>query len=225
MEPRADKEPFAIDRAMEALREVTATLPKAGLFLLQDEGYGTPFEILIACILSIRTLDETMLAVARRLFACAHTPEQVAALPLDELDGLIASCTFHEGKARQIHAIAQTCVEQYGNALPCDESVLLGLTGVGPKCAGLTLGIACGEPHIGVDVHVHRVVNRWGYVKTKTPEQTLLALEKILPRAYWIELNRTGMPFGKLVCTGTRPFCSTCPLLPMCPQIGITTHR
>jgi len=103
--------------------------------------------------------------------------------------------------------------------------VLLDLPGVGPKCANLVLGIAAGRPCISVDVHVHRVVNRWGLVQTTTPERTMAALEEQLPRRLWVETNELLMPFGKHVCTGTSPHCSTCPVLDMCRQVGVTTHR
>jgi endonuclease-3 len=96
---------------------------------------------------------------------------------------------------------------------------------VGIKCANLVLGIACGQPRIAVDIHVHRVTNRWGYVATATPEQTTVALEAVLPRDYWIEINRLLVPFGKHVCTGNLPRCSTCPVLDMCRTIGVTKHR
>jgi endonuclease III len=103
--------------------------------------------------------------------------------------------------------------------------MLLSLHGVGPKCASLVLGIACGEPRIGVDVHVHRVVNRWGYIEAATPEKTMAALLERLPRKYWIELNSLLVPFGKHICTGRAPKCSTCPVLQWCAQVGVTTHR
>ncbi len=103
--------------------------------------------------------------------------------------------------------------------------MLLSFPGVGPKCANLVLGIACGEPRIGVDIHVHRVTNRWGYVAATTPEKTMAALEAKLPRKYWVEINRLLVPFGKHVCTGVRPKRSTCPVLEMCRQVGVTEHR
>ena len=152
-------------------------------------------------------------------------PAQLAALSVEEIDALITPCTFHDSKARQLHVIATRIVNEYGGELPCDRDLLLSFAGVGPKCANLVMGIACGEPFIGVDIHVHRVTNRWGYVQTKTPEATLAALEAKLPRPHWIELNRLVMPFGKFICTGTRPHCSACPLLPMCPQIGVVNPR
>src|SRR5205807_2087693 len=106
-----------------------------------------------------------------------------------------------------------------------DFEALTSLRGVGPKCANLVLGIVGGQAAIGVDIHVHRVTNRWGYVQAKTPERTMAELQKKLPKRYWIELNALLVPFGKHICTGTAPRCSTCPLLSMCRQIGVTAHR
>jgi endonuclease-3 len=219
------KRRFDIEVAIERLREAVAPYPKAALFELAGEEYTSVFEILAACILSIRTRDETTLPVARRLFARARTPAAMAKLSPEEIDELIASCTFHEPKARQIHDIARRAVEEFGGVVPCDEEVLLSFRGVGPKCANLVLGIACGHGSIGVDVHVHRVTNRWGYVAAKTPEKTMAELEKKLPRDYWVEINALLVPFGKHICTGHLPKCSTCPLLEMCRQVGVEAHR
>jgi endonuclease-3 len=102
---------------------------------------------------------------------------------------------------------------------------LTAFAGVGPKCANLALGIACGEARISVDVHVHRVTNRWGIVATRTPEETMAALRAVLPDRYYVEINRRLVPFGKHVCTGVRPRCSTCPVLEFCRQVGVTDHR
>ncbi len=114
--------------------------------------------------------------------------------------------------------------EQSGD-LPCDREIMLSFAGVGPKCANLALGIACGQPVISVDIHVHRVTNRWGYVGATSPERTMLALEAILPPAYWLAINELLVPFGKHVCTGVRPRCSTCPVRDMCQRVGVTDHR
>lgn len=222
---RRGKRPFDIEAAIPLLRETVAPYPKAALFELAAEGYGSVFEILVACIISIRTRDETTLPVARGLFARARTPAEVAALSEKEIDRLIGSCTFHEPKARTIRTIARIAVAEHGGELPCDAEVLQSFRGVGPKCAALTVGIACGQSSIGVDVHVHRVTNRWGYVQTTTPEKTMAALQEKLPRDYWVEINALLVPFGKHVCTGVRPKCSTCPLLSMCRQVGVTSHR
>jgi endonuclease-3 len=200
--------------------------PKAVLFELAERGYGSPFEILVACVITIRTLEEVSLPTALRLFDVAKTPAAMAALAPARIDELIHACTFHGPKSRTIHAIARRALSEFGGKLPCDFDTLTSFAGVGPKCANLVLGIACGQPNgIPVDIHVHRVTNRWGYVSTKTPEKTMAALEQKLPRRYWLEINRVAVPFGKYVCTGKLPKCSTCPVLRYCRQIGVTTHR
>jgi endonuclease III len=228
MDVAALPHPPPIDDIHEAMRIVTEAvrdMPKPSMFQLFDEGFSTPFEQLIACIISIRTLEETSLPVSRRLFAVARTPDQVAALPVPELEELITPATFPEPKAANIHAIAVRVRDEFGGALPCDGAVMQEFTGVGPKCANLALGIACGQPTIPVDIHVHRVVNRWGYVRAKTPEQTLKALEPKLPMEYRPAINRLLLPFGKYICTGGTPRCLACPLIDICPKIGVTKAR
>jgi endonuclease-3 len=210
---------------MRLIAEAVAPYPKAAMFELAELGYDSPFEQLIACIISIRTRDEESLPIARRLFEQARTPAEIAQLAPEAIDRLISPSTFHERKAYQIQTIARQVVEQHGGELPCDEAVLLSFAGVGPKCAHLALGIACGQPWISVDIHVHRVTNRWGYVAAATPEQTMVELEGKLPREYWVEINRLLVPFGKHICTGQSPRCSTCPVLAMCRQVGVTRHR
>jgi endonuclease-3 len=222
---KSGKQPFDIDKVMRRVGRAVEPLPKAAMFELASEGHDSVFELLVSCIISIRTFDEVMLPVARKFFARARTPLEVTNLSVEEIDGLIKQSTFHENKARQILDIARRAVEEFGNALPCDESVLLSFKGVGPKCTNLVLGIACNAARIGVDIHVHRVTNRWGYVETRTPEKTMAALEKKLPATYWVEINRVLVPFGKHICTGTRPRCSTCPVLDMCEQVGVVSPR
>jgi endonuclease-3 len=221
------KKAFDIDVAVDRIRRAIAEtgVADAAMFALATEGYTSLFEQLVACIISIRTYDETMLIAARRLFAKARTPAAVAALPVRSIDALIRQSAFHEAKAAQIREIAKRTVTEFGGVLPCSADVLTSFKGVGPKCANLSLGIACGESRIGVDVHVWRVTNRWGYVAAPTPEQTMLALERKLPKQYWVEINRLLVPFGKHVCTGRLPKCSTCPVLEMCKQVGVTEHR
>ncbi len=228
MDVAALPHPPPIDDIHEAMRIVTEAvrdMPKPSMFQLFDEGFSTQFEQLIACIISIRTLEETSLPVSRRLFAVAQTPDQVAALPVPELEELITPATFPEPKAANIHAIAVRVRDEFGGALPCDGAVMQEFTGVGPKCANLALGIACGQPTIPVDIHVHRVINRWGYVRAKTPEQTLKALEPKLPMEYRPSINRLLLPFGKYICTGGTPRCLACPLIDICPKIGVVKAR
>jgi len=221
----AGKVPFDVDVAMERLQDFVRAFPAPSMFQLAEEGYSSPFEQLVACIISIRTLEETSLPVSRRLFEAARTPEAMRSLSVAEIERLIHQSTFADRKAIQIREIAQSVAERYGGNLPCDDAVMQSFAGVGPKCANLARGIACGHPTIPVDIHVHRVVNRWGYVRTKTPEQTLVALEAVLPERWRPAINRILMPFGKYHCTGVRPKCSTCPVLDMCRQVGVTSHR
>jgi len=220
-----EKKPMDIGLTLSRIQTAVEPWPKAALFQLAEEGFTSAFEQLVACMISIRTFDEVTLPVSRKLFERARAPAEIGALSYEELDALIKPSTFHERKASQILTIARRVVDEFHGTLPCDREVLLSFAGVGPKCANLVLGIACGEPFISVDIHVHRVAGRWGYVHASTPEKTLVALEAKLPRPYWIEINRLLVPFGKHICTGKLPHCSTCPVLDMCQQVGVTTHR
>lgn len=222
-----NKEPFDIDRAIAAVRGAVEPYPPAALFELYDEGFVSLFEILVACLISIRTRDEVMIVIARRFFERARTPEAVAALEAEEIVELLNGSQFPGPKAKQILGIARSAVEN-GGELPCDYERLLELSGVGPKCANLSLGIACGAasaPHVGVDIHVHRVTNRWGYVEASSPEATMTALDSVLPKKYKVEINKLLVPFGKHICTGVRPHCSECPVLSMCRQVGVVNPR
>jgi endonuclease-3 len=195
------------------------------MFELRDRGYASPFEQLVGSLVSARTRDETTVAVSERLFAEARTPAALAALDEAALVRLLRGATFPEPKARSLKAIAGMLLAEHGGRVPEDAAALMALPGVGPKIAALTLAVGFGRPAIAVDIHVHRVTNRWGYVATPTPERTMAALEKQLPRRYWIEINERLVPFGKAVCTGVRPRCPTCPLLSMCRQVGVTATR
>ncbi|MCO5177470.1 MAG: endonuclease III [Thermomicrobiales bacterium] len=219
------KQAFDIDDVMLRLAQAVEPYPKAALFELAGRGYTSPFEQLVACMISIRTRDETTLPVAEALFQQARTPYAMLQLGVATVERLISRATFHESKARQIVQIAQRVIDEFGGEVPCDDEQLQTFPGVGPKCAYLVLGIACDAPRVSADIHVHRVTNRWGYVQTRTPEQTMVVLEEKLPRKYWLEINRLLVPFGKHICTGNLPRCSTCPLLDVCQQVGVTAHR
>ena len=210
---------------MRRIRVAVAEHADAAMFELAERGFKSVFQQLVACIISIRTLDEVSLPVAIKLLERAPTPEQMAKFSAAQIDALIRTSSFHEAKAAQIRDIARRTVDEFGGELPCDVDVLTSFRGVGPKCANLTMGVACGAERISVDIHVHRVTNRWGYVATSSPERTMVALEAKLPRRYWIEINRLLVPFGKHICTGVRPKCSTCPVLEYCRQVGVTEHR
>ena len=219
------KRAFDIGAVMRRVERAVAGLPKAALFELAEAGHRSVFEQVAACIISVRTRDETTLAAAARLFEAARTPAAAVRLGVAGLDARIRTCAFHERKAAQIHEIARRALEDHDGNLPCDEKLLRSLPGVGAKCANLVLAIACGQRRIAVDVHVHRVTNRWGYVRTSRPEATLEALEAKLPRRYWVAINRVLVPFGKHICTGRLPHCSTCPVLEYCRQVGVRAHR
>ena len=219
------KRPFNIDVVVRRIRREVAQFKDAAMFDLRSHGYTTIFQQLVACIISIRTYDEVSLPVSIALLKRASTPEAMAKLTERQIDALIAKSTFHESKARDIREIARRTVSEFGGELPADAEVLMSFRGVGPKCANLALGVAANQEHISVDVHVARVTGRWGYVKIGSPDAVRRQLEEKLPRKYWIEINRLLVPFGKHICTGVRPKCSTCPVLEYCRQVGVTTIR
>lgn len=194
------------------------------MFELYERGYTSLFEQLISCIISIRTLDETTIPVSERLFTVARTPKELLKLTPQKLEDILHGSTFPGQKAYTMLGVAKAAIEEHGGELPADFETLINLKGVGPKCANLALGVAAKKSAISVDVHVHRVVNRWGYVQTKTPEQTLEVLETLVPQKMWIDINRLLMPFGKNICTGRLPRCSICPVLEYCQQVGVTKH-
>ncbi|RUQ62533.1 endonuclease III [Azospirillum doebereinerae] len=195
------------------------------MFDLRDRGYRSPFEQLVASLISARTRDETTLVVSERLFAVARTPDAMAELPEERLIALLRGATFPEPKARDILALSRRILDEHHGSVPGTPDALMTFHGVGPKIAALTLAVGFGIPALAVDIHVHRIVNRWGYVAARTPERTMTALLGVLPRHYWVEINERLVPFGKWVCTGERPHCSTCPLRDLCERVGVTESR
>jgi endonuclease-3 len=163
--------------------------------------------------------------MAQQLFARARTPAEMVELDINEIDALISKAGFHLVKSEQINTMARLIAEEYDGELPCSFEVMTSFPGIGPKCANLALGIACNQMRIGVDIHVHRITNRWGYVRTPDPDATRAALESKLPQRYWIDINALLVPFGKHICTPVSPKCSSCPLLDMCEQRGVTSSR
>ena len=219
-----DKKPYDLADMLRRIEKAIKPFPKAAMFELRERGYTTIFEQLVSCIISIRTLDETTIPLTEKLLARARTPKEMLKLTPKEIEGLLVGSQYPGQKAYTILGIAQAAVEEYGGELPADFDKLTALKGVGPKCANLALGVTTGEAGISVDVHVHRVVNRWGMIQTKTPEKTMVALEDIVPKKKWVDINRLLMPFGKHICKMI-PLCSTCPVLEYCRQVGVTKHR
>ena len=219
------KLPFNLTVVLKRIEKAVASYPKAAMFELYERGYTSLFEQLISCIISIRTLDETTIPLSEKLFSIARTPGELLELSPQKLEDLLRGSQYPGQKAYTMLGIAKAALDEYGGDIPADYEKLTALKGVGPKCANLALGVASGHPGISVDVHVHRVTNRWGFVQTKTPELTMQALEQNVPKKKWIDINRLLMPFGKHICTSKLPYCSTCPVLEFCRQIGVTTHR
>ncbi len=216
---------FPVHSVLERCAAAVANKAPAAMFGLRDEGYNSLYEQLVSSLISVRTYDETSTAVSRRLFSRARTPEIMIELEPGELIALIAEATFAPAKADNILALSRSIVDDYGGETPADYDKLIAFRGVGPKVASLALGVALNHPIIAVDIHVHRITNRWGYVATSTPDKTRDALSRKLPHDLWIEINRVLVPFGKHVCTGTRPKCSTCPVREDCAQVGVTSSR
>jgi endonuclease III len=185
----------------------------------------TPFTILISCLLSLRTQDKTTDAASRRLFALAKTPERMIRLPVAVIRNSIYPVGFYRTKTRHIKEICEILTERYNGKVPDTFEELLELPGVGRKTANLVVTEGFGKPGICVDTHVHRITNRWGYVRTKTPEETEMALRKKLPQKYWIKINEWLVTYGQNLCKPVSPLCSQCRLRPWCPRRGITHSR
>ena len=219
------KKPFNLSIVLKRIEKAIRPYPKAAMFELFERGYTTLFEQLISCIISVRTLDETTIPVSEKLFKLARTPTEFLELSPKGLEKILHGATFPLQKAYTIIGISKAAIEQFNGELPAEFEKLIELKGVGPKCANLALGVAHKQAAISVDVHVHRVTNRWGFIQTSSPEQTMLQLEQKVSKQKWIDINRLLMPFGKHICTGRLPHCSTCPVLEYCRQIGVTSHR
>ncbi|MEX8545958.1 MAG: endonuclease III [Mucilaginibacter sp.] len=219
------KLPFNLETVLTRIEQAIAKYPKAAMFELYERGYTSLFEQLVSCIISVRTMDETTIPVSLRLFDQARTPQAMLLLSAEKLAQLLYGSSFPGQKAETMLGIAKIVVEKYNGELPANFDDLIALKGVGPKCANLALGVAAKLSAISVDIHVHRVVNRWGITQTAQPEQTMVFLQKNIPQEKWIDVNRLLMPFGKHICTGVLPHCSTCPVLEYCEQVGVGKHR
>ncbi len=193
--------------------------------VVAKESNRDPFRILISCLLSLRTKDQTTSEASRRLFALADRPDRLAQVPLKRIERAIYPVGFYRAKAKAIHQICRRLLDVYGGAVPDSIEELLTLPGVGRKTANLVVTVGYGKPGICVDIHVHRISNRWGYVKTRTPEETEQALRKKLPPRYWITFNDLLVPYGQNLCQPVSPFCSRCKLTDLCRRVGVTRSR
>jgi endonuclease-3 len=217
------KQRFSIEKAIKLIRQAADEWHVP--YLSQPHVRRDAFKTLVACIMSLRTKDETTDVAAERLFSTASTPESVAAIGEKRLAKLIYPVGFYNQKAKQIIKLCTRLVNDYNSNVPDSLEELLTFDGVGRKTANLVITEAFGKPGICVDTHVHRICNRWGYVSTKTPDQTELALREKLPKKYWLEINRLLVAYGKRRCTPVSPRCSECALQDMCPRKGVERSR
>jgi len=184
-----------------------------------------PFTTLISCLLSLRTRDETTRGASERLFRLARTPEQLLALSPSAIEQAIYPVSFYRNKTRILRSVCRTLIERYAGRVPNALDELLTIKGVGRKTANLVVTLAFRKAGICVDTHVHRISNRWGYVTTNTPEDTELALRRILPRRYWRIYNDVLVAFGQHLCHPTSPWCSRCPIERSCAKRGVRRRR
>lgn len=211
----------------QAVRILRREVPKwdTPVVTLMAETYESPFRVLISCILSLRTQDATTAKASHRLFAVADSPQAMVKLTAKKIARLIYPVGFYKTKALNILEMCQTMIDQYDGRVPDDIDELLKFKGVGRKTANLVVTLGYNKPGICVDTHVHRISNRWGYIKTATPEKTEIALRAKLPNRYWIEYNNLLVNFGQHLCRPISPLCSECPVKKYCRQIGVGVRR
>jgi endonuclease III len=184
-----------------------------------------PFAVLISCIISLRTRDDVTESASARLFALAKSPAELLKLSDKKIEKAIYPSAFFRNKTKSIKEMCKVLVKVYSGKVPDRLEELLKLKGVGRKTANLTLTLGHNKLGICVDIHVHRICNRLGYVKTESPDETEMVLRKILPKRYWKGFNDLLVSFGQNLCKPVSPFCSSCRILQICPQIGVTRHR
>ncbi len=198
------------------------TLPSVSDLARRDRD---PFRILVSTIISLRTKDEVTEAASERLFKVAGTPATLARTDLRRIERAIFPAGFYRTKARTLRDVARRLEAEFGGRVPDDMDTLLTFKGVGRKTAALVVSLGYGRPAICVDTHVHRISNRLGWVKTRTPDQTEQALMQVVAKRYWIGINETMVGFGQKVCMPVSPKCSACPLAKDCPRIGVKRSR
>jgi len=183
------------------------------------------FKILMSCLLSLRTKDSNTESVSDKLFKVADKPEQIAKIPIKKLEKLIYSSGHYHKKAKTLKHVSKVLLKEYNGKVPNDKEKLMEIKGIGPKTANIVLCFAFGQCVLPIDTHCHRIPNRLGWIKTKTPEQTELALSKILQKKYWREFNGIFVLFGKTICLPISPLCSKCPINKYCKRIGVKKSR
>jgi len=192
-----------------------ANLPQTE-FVKMMEDFKDPFKVLICCILSLRTNDKTTYPCSLRMLELGTTPKDFLSIDVDTLAKAIYPVGFYKNKAQQILDISKELVEKFDSKVPNTIEELIKFKGVGRKTANLVIAKGFGEPAICVDVHVHRISNRLGWVKTTTPDETEMELRKIIPIKYWLDINTILVTFGQNLCKPQRPMCNNCPIKDYC---------
>lgn len=213
-----------IDPIIQTLRQSVATM-ELPIVTEISQNRRSPFEVLIATILSLRTKDEVTRFASKRLLERAHTPHQMLSLDDSEIAKLIYPVGFYKTKSKTILEISRVLIRDHDGLVPDNLDDLLCLKGVGRKTANLVITLGYGKLGVCVDTHVHRISNRLGYVKTKTPEQTEMALRAQLPKQYWIQYNDLLVTWGQNVCKPISPICSKCDISQYCQRVGVTRSR
>ena len=213
-----------IDQVIQIIRRQMKDLPDPSVTLV-GKRWKSPYLVLISCILSLRTKDETTLPASERLFQLANTPETMLKLTNGQIEKAIYPVGFYRTKARNILGISRDIIERFAGNVPEDMDALLTMKGVGRKTANLVLTEGFGIPAMCVDTHVHRISNRFGYVSTKTPEVTEQALRNKLPKKYWMDYNALLVTWGQNVCRPISPLCSRCGVKTYCRRKGVLTSR
>ena len=224
MATRVGMQQKQLREAMTILLREVPTWDVPVVSLIAQESHD-PYRVLISTLLSLRTLDQTTGPAAQRLFALADTPEAMLHLDQQTIERTIYPVGFYRNKAVQILEISRRLLDEFGGRVPDNIDTLTTFHGVGRKTANLVLSEGYGIPAICVDTHVHRISNRWGYVKTKNPLDTEMALRKKLPREYWISYNPSLVALGQYRCKPTSPLCSQCPVVHLCNHVGVQRQR
>ncbi len=199
--------------------------PRSTTTLNSMRGNSTPFEILISCLLSLRTRDEVTDVVSRDLFKVARTPEKILKLPDKKLKKIIFKTGHFNKKAEILKSVSKELIKKFDSKIPNSYNELISIKGVGPKTANIVLAFAFGKLVLPIDIHCHRIPNRLGWIKTKTPEKTEKELEKILPKKYWRDFNSAFVQFGRETCLPVSPWCSRCPVAKFCERVGVGRSR
>jgi endonuclease-3 len=214
-----------INKTLRILKREITKWKTPAVGVIAREAVERPFETLISTILSLRTKDKVTEEASRRLLARAPTPGSISALPVRQIEKLIYPVGFYRTKARNLKETCRNLLEKHSGKVPRAMEDLLGLPGVGRKTANLVLTVGYDQYGICVDTHVHRISNLWGYVKTRTPEETEFALRKKLPRRHWKRYNDLLVTFGQNLCVPVSPWCSRCPVESYCEKVGLKRHR